>query len=78
MRCRLSEQELSRQKEIARSWEEDRKIDMEALEEAHAAQLKQKQLQLQALSDDRATLKQQVRVRASRNPSTEPKPKRKP
>ena len=78
VRCRLSEQELSRQKEIARSWEEDRKIDMEALEEAHAAQLKQKQLQLQALSDDRATLKQQVRVRASRNPSTEPKPKRKP
>ena len=60
VRCRLSEQELSRQKEIARSWEEDRKIDMDALEEAHAAQLKQKQLQLQALSDDRATLKQQT------------------
>ena len=33
VRCRLSEQELSRQKEIARSWEEDRKIDMGALED---------------------------------------------
>ena len=56
----MSEQELSRQKEMFRALTVDREEMQEALEEAHTAEVAQKQLQLQALSAERATLKQQT------------------
>ena len=56
----MSEQELSRQKEISRALTVDREEMKVALEEANAAERVQNQMKLQALSGERATLKQQT------------------
>ena len=56
----MAEQELSRQKEISRALTVDHEEMLGALEEAHAAEVAQKQMQLEALSGERATLKQQT------------------
>ena len=56
----MAEQELSRQKDISRALTVDREEMLGALEEAHAAEVAQKQMQLEALSGERATLKQQT------------------